>query len=287
MVLMTNQLAQLLPLVDSPAPPAAILPAFVSGVTGGPFEALYISGSTPRGQAAAANSGATLPGWQELSRHNDPADPSKTIRERDNYVKMHFLHDQLGGMASDSNLAPIKSIYNTQFYNDVENFAVTDKATLTLWYSFTIGFYGSAGPVAGIDYSGYPQSFTGKYGLMEFNGTQWAKKDNGAHKKKYDSPTIPVPDFTGGGREYEMNSSGATTIGTMTDGTLTIPESYAAIIALERTEAHDTGRHRKYSSYPDMIRRLTDRNSVRAASGFSTAMTVLDALRTSRKLKFN
>lgn len=287
MLLMTNELAQLLPLVDTATPPAAILPAFVNGVKGGPFEALYISASTPRGQAAAANSGATLPGWQELSRHNDPADPSKTIRERDNYVKMHFLHDQLGGMASDSNLAPIKSIYNTQFYNDVENFAVTDKATLTLWYSFSIDFYAAAGPVTGVDYSGYPQSFSGKYGLMEFNGTQWAKKDNGAHKKKYDSPTIPLPDFTGGGREYEMNSSGATTIATMTDGTLTMPESYASIIANERTEAHDTGRHRKYSSYPDMIRRLTDRNNTRAASGFGTAMTILDALKTNRKLKFN
>ena len=60
---------------------------------------------------------------------------------------MHLLHDDLGGKATDSNLAPAKSVYNTQFYNDCEQFAVQDRPTKTLWYSFTISFWGAAGPV--------------------------------------------------------------------------------------------------------------------------------------------
>jgi hypothetical protein len=150
-----------------------------------------------------------------------------------------------------------------------------------------MSFWGSSGPVAGIDYSPYPRSFSGKYGLMEYNGGQWAKGNSGAAKKTYNASSIPVPDFAGGDREYEMNSIGATTIATMTDGARTMPESYAAIIALERTEAHDTGRHRKYASYPDMKSRLKDREAVRSASGYPVGENILSALKAKGKLKFN
>lgn len=282
-----GKLETLLPLISGPTPPEAVLPAFVDGVSGGGFEAQFISSTTGGGQGAEANNGATMPGWGELSRHNDPADPTKTIRERDNYVKMHLLHDQLGGKATDSNLAPCKSVYNTQFYNDCEQYAVQDKPSKVMWYSFTISFWGAVGPVAGIDYSPYPRSFTGRYGHMEHSGGQWRKANGGAHKKQYNASSIPVPDFSGGAREYEMNSVGATTIATMTHGGATMDSSYAAIIAHERTEAHDTGRHRKYSSYPDMTRRLEARQEKRKAGGYDQGIQILAGLKKDRKLKFN
>ena len=76
MLAVAGKLEDLMPLISGPAPPDAVLPAFVGGVTGGAFEALYIS-ATKGGQGAEANNGATMPGWGELSRHNDPADPQR------------------------------------------------------------------------------------------------------------------------------------------------------------------------------------------------------------------
>ena len=90
---------------------------------------------------------------------------------------------------------------------------------------------------------------------MDFTGGQWKKANNGAHKKIYNAPSIPVPDLSGGGRSYEMNSVGETAIATMTWNGETMPPNYASIVALERTEAHDTGRHRTFSSYPISSRR--------------------------------
>jgi hypothetical protein len=123
----------------------------------------------------------------------------------------------------------MKSSYNTDFYNKVENFAVADKPTKVMWYNVQINYHPSAGTgsnvVPGIDYSEYPSRFIGKYGYMEHNATSnnWAKKDNGKHEKAYASPQIPIPDFSGGARDYEMNAIGETTIASMTDGTNTMP----------------------------------------------------------------
>ncbi len=280
----SDVLIELMPLVDGPAPPEAVLPAFSAGVIGGGFEALYISSTTTGGQPASVNSGATMPGWRDLTTHTDPADPAKSIRERDNYVKMHLLHDQLGGQAADSNLAPTKSVYNTQFYNNCEQYAVRDKPTKVMWFKVTIDFHSAAGPVSGINYSPYPSSFTGEYGYMNYTNGQWAK---GNREKRHSSSGIPVPDFAGGAREYEMNTSGATTIASMSHDGVNMPATYAALIALERTEAHDTGRHRKYRYFNDLRQRLIARHARRPASGHTIALQILAGLHAEGKLKFS
>lgn len=283
----------LMAVTSGPTPPEATLPAFTGGVVSNGFEALYVSTTTTGGQPASANNGSTLPGWHDLTIHSDPTDPTKSIRERDNYVKMHLLHDQLGGKATDSNLAPVMSTYNTAFYNQVENFAVADKPTKVMWYNVQINHHPSAGSgpnaVSGINYSAYPSRFIGKYGYMEFNAAtnNWMKSNNGAHHKAYASPALPIPDFSGGGREYEMNAIAETTISTMTDGSVMMPPSYAAIIAMERRDAHDTGRHRKYSSFPDLERRLTERQQIRPSSGFVVGFGILQFLKNEGKLKFH
>ena len=287
MLELAGHFGQLLPLVTAPAPPAAVLPAFNSGVIGGPFEALFISNATPRGQPASANNGATLKGWSDLQRFPDPDDPSRSIRERDNYVKMHYLHDQLGGLATDSNLGPVKSTYNTAFYNAVENFAVTDKNSKALWYSFVVEYFAASGPEPTVDYSGFPKTFTGKYGQMEYNGNAWAKKDNGIHLKTYSSPVMERPDLTGGEREYEMNSSGRTTLQNMRKGVLRMTPAFAIFMEAERNDAHDTGRHRKFRSYPDLRSRLLARNAIRASQSFDTGIEIVDHLGQNGKLKFS
>ncbi|MEJ7770204.1 MAG: DNA/RNA non-specific endonuclease, partial [Chitinophagaceae bacterium] len=290
---MTKDLEKLMVITAGPKPPDAILPAFVSGVKAGGFEALYISASTIGGEEARKNNGSTLPGWNALLAHKDPADPSKNIRERDNYEKMHLLHSELGGKASDSNLTPMKSSYNTNFNLKVEAQAVQDKPSKVLWYKVQIDFHPSTGTgstvVSGIDYSAYPSSFNGKYGYMEFDNAsnQWRKANAGNPLKEFGASQVPMPDFSGGAREYDMNTIGDITIASMTDGINPMPTSYANIIALERREAHDTGRHRKFDSFPDLTRRLDARQTIRPASGFATGRAILDYLKSQNKLKFN
>ena len=205
----TKALTHLMPLIESDEIPNAVLPAFVNGVKGKSFEALYISkdpNKTPEGEPAEKNNGGTLPGWKPLQGFIDQNAKNKktkevepaSIRKRDNFVKMHLLHDRLGGKAFDSNLSPAKSTVNNKFKDDMETAAVKHvyKENKVIWYKVTIKYHQKdAGENDRIDYSNYPSQVDAKYGFMEKKegGNTYEKKP--AQAKKFNSGKIKIPQF--------------------------------------------------------------------------------------------
>lgn len=216
-------LEPLMPFAEMTDIPDAILPPFTNGVKANSYEAQFISKKTPHGEEAGAHSGIML-GWKELSNFVDP-DAKKSIRERDNFVKMHLFHARWG-KATDSNLTPAKSGYNTAFWNQVETFAVDDidKHDKVLWYKVTIRYHGKSGPVNTIDYSRYPSYFQGQYGHMEQKGATWSK---GPVLKSYQDDIIQPQFGRSTSKVFNLNTDG--------------PDMLAAI-DIGREETHKFGK---------------------------------------------
>jgi hypothetical protein len=189
-----NYLGPLLPLIGQPEPPDAILPSFSNGVIGHSFEALFISQKTPHGEPSTANRGATMPykAWTQLINYTDP-DTGDSIRNRDQFVKMHLLHERWG-KATDSNLTPAKNTINSDFYYDMEKHAVedVDKNSKTIWYKVDIRFH-KTGPNLKMDYNGYPSSVDASYGYMEYKDNKWEKGKARPHSFK--NTNIEPPNF--------------------------------------------------------------------------------------------
>lgn len=217
----------LIPLIDTEGVPKSIMPAFQNGVLAKSFEAIYITKNqptqTPNGEDASVNNGQTLKGWSNLQmiiqggktvkdKDNKMVKVDATVREIGNYVKMHLLHDGLGGKATDSNLVPAKSGVNTNFYNQMENFAVTDiQAGKILWYSVKVKYHPTTpvGGIPNIDYSGYPKSIIAQYGYLKFDNKtkQWNKGP--ASPKAFSDTDIEIPNFGNAeDRKFNPNRDG-------------------------------------------------------------------------------
>jgi len=185
------KLPPLMTMVGGTEPPPLVKPEFVNGVKASSFEVFYLKkGRTSGGSAANTNSGATLPGWAKINQSGLSAGSA--------WVKMHLLHDDLGGPALDTNLTPATSQVNGAFYREVESKALTAiNGGQAIWYKTTISYHGGAD----IDYPNYVSM---EFGPYEFNDTteQWEKRDRGAVVEgdkvgefHEESPT--PPDFTG------------------------------------------------------------------------------------------
>ncbi len=223
----TTYISELLPLVENADVPKAIMPAFSNNVLAHSFQAMYITndqpGQTPKGQDAGVNKGRTLKGWRQLQSFivengkrvkNDKGEwinVDASVRELGNYVKMHLLHDGLGGKATDSNLVPAKSEINNQFYSRLEKFAVQDidgPDPKVLWFNVKVDFYPSSpdeDAIESIDYSGYPSEVNASYGHLTYDAAskKWIK---GPALKTFRKNKIDIPDFgTAKDRKFNLN----------------------------------------------------------------------------------
>ena len=292
----TEHISVLLPLVENAEVPKAITPAFQNGVLAHSFEAMYLTkdqpSQTPKGEDASVNKGQTLKGWKQLQSFivsggktvtNDKGEKIKvdaSVREIGNYVKMHLLHDGIGGKATDSNLAPAKSGVNTNFWNKMEKAAVKEMdGGAALWYSVKVKFHksGVTGGVEGVDYSGYPQSVNAKFGILEHKDGKWNKGP--ANAKKFNSGTIDIPNFGDAeSRTFNPNKDGWKSLMAMED-----PDNFkdyhismkmTRFINNERTARGDYG---GYKDFKDRMIARKDRSSS-PPSDFTKGMSLIDSL---------
>ncbi len=212
----------------TPPPPPAQLPSFQNGVLGNSFHAKYITKDktqTPLGQDASANNGESLVGWKKLQnfivsggktvedKNGNKVKVDASVREIGNYVKMHLLHDGLGGKATDSNLVPTKSAVNTEFYNKMEASAVSAIETekKVLWYDVKVSFHPTFpdGGVKDVEYNGYPKSVIAEYGYMTFDANTNTWTEGPANPAKFSNMDIEIPDFgKAEDRKFNPNTEG-------------------------------------------------------------------------------
>jgi hypothetical protein len=302
---------EVIPKSTPPTPPAE-LPSFQNGVLGRSFHAKYITNDetqTPRGEDASANNGESLVGWKKLQnfivsggktvedKNGNLVKVDASVREIGNYVKMHLLHDGLGGKATDSNLVPTKSAVNTEFYNKMEASAVSAINSSTpnsaekkvLWYDVQVSFYPRFpdGGVKDIEYNGYPKSVVAEYGFMTFDANTNTWIEGPASPDKFRNTDIGIPDFgKAEDRKFNPNTEGWNILMAMEDFDL-LPnyhpsETMARFINDERRR----GNFSSYSSGPDsFVERMNTRKAgvrpgpkVTPPSDFNQAMQLIASL---------
>ncbi|MHA7059787.1 eCIS core domain-containing protein [Aquimarina sp. M1] len=242
--------------------PPVELPTFDNGL-GRSFFAKYITNDpshTPPGEDASQNNGQTLKGWRNLQnfivsggktikdKNDNLVKVDASVREIGNYVKMHLLHDRLGGRATDSNLVPAKSSINTAFYNDMESFAVGEANSAppdnkVLWYRVNVSYHPES-PTDGIpniDYSGYPATVTAEYGHMEYDSASNSWSEGAASPHSFGNSDIKIPDFgKAEDREFYPNTEGWNILMAMEDFDVFpdfhISETMARFINNERSQ---------------------------------------------------
>ncbi|WP_299314588.1 DUF4157 domain-containing protein [uncultured Aquimarina sp.] len=286
--------------------PPVELPTFDNGL-GRSFFAKYITNDpshTPLGEDASANNGATLRGWRNLQnfivsggktikdKNDNLVKVDASVREIGNYVKMHLLHDGLGGKATDSNLVPAKSAVNTAFYNDMERFAVGDVGSpdnKVLWYSVDVRFHDEF-PTEGIeniDYSGYPKSVSANYGYMDYDNNANTWSPGPANPKSFGISPIAIPDFgEAKDRKFYPNTEGWNILMAMEDFDVFpdfhISQTMARFINDERRRDNFTSYN---GSEPDsFINRMNTRKAgrprarVNVPSDFNQSMQLIASL---------
>lgn len=286
------------------APPPAELPSFQNGVLGRSFHAKYITNDpaqTPPGEDANANNGATLKGWSNLQsfivsggktvqdKDGKTIKVDASVREIGNYVKMHLLHHNLGGKATDSNLVPAKSAVNNNFKDQMEKFAVEDANSAdkkVLWYDVAVSFHDPSPPngIPNIDYSGYPKTVNAKYGYMTFDSSTNAWSEGSQNPHSFANNNIGIPDFgTAQDRTFDLNSDGYRTFPAMED--VDNFPGYHISVTMARfinSERNYSGNFTDYNNFTTrMERRKTGTGIGRppnVPSDFTTAMQLIASL---------
>ncbi|WP_281233224.1 eCIS core domain-containing protein [Flavobacterium gelatinilyticum] len=290
----------------TPKPPPAELPAFQNGVLGTSFHAKYITNDpkqTPPGEDASLNNGESLAGWKKLQnfivsggktiedKNGKLIKVDASVREIGNYVKMHLLHDGLGGKATDSNLVPTKSSVNTEFYNKMESAAVADVRSAgkkVLWYDVKVTFHDQF-PTEGvkdIEYHGYPRTVVAEYGYMNHDPNTNTWNPSPAASKKFSKGNIEIPDFgKAEDRKFNPNTEGWNILMAMENFDLFpdyhLTETMARFINDERRRGNFTS----YSGGPDsFVERMNTRKAgrpravVNVPSDFNKAMQLIASL---------
>jgi hypothetical protein len=224
--------------------PTAVLPPFADGVKAGSIRAKFVSldrSKTPAGQAASAHRGA-LRGWDRLVQTG--------LREKENWVKMHLLHHNLGGKATDSNLTPAKSSINQRFYRELEKPALETLkgGKRAIWYAVDISYH-SPEP-------DFINSVKAKYGLHQPD-KNWAA---GPVEKEWGTQVEP-PRF----EEIEkaeaqevvsLNESGGTILGRFKFDDKKLEQRFINMLIEERNKSLQTGGFLRYAGLDNLLTRL-------------------------------
>jgi hypothetical protein len=241
---LARQISPLFSLAAGGALPTAVLPPFADGVKAGSIRAKFISldrSKTPAGQAASAHRGA-LRGWDRLVQTG--------LREKENWVKMHLLHHNLGGKATDSNLTPAKSSINQRFYRELERPALETLkgGKKAIWYAVDISYHSSE--------PDFINSVRAKYGLHQ-PAKNWAA---GPVEKEWGTQVEP-PRF----EELEkaqaqevvsLNESGSTILGRFKFDDKKLDQRFINMLIEERNKSLQTGGFLKYSGLDNLLNRL-------------------------------
>jgi hypothetical protein len=305
-----RKLSELMPVIETAIIPKAIMPAFNMGVKAQSFKAMYITkeqpNQTPKGEDADKNKGNSLPGWgllqasmtDSVRKKSDGTIVKLSVRDRDNYVKMHLLHHKIGGKAADSNLTPAKSGINTRFYNQLEKHAVDDafgenSKKQVLWFNVNISYHGKtvANGVEGVDYSAYPNKFSASYGHMEHKNKKWEKKG----EAKPFGEGIEAPEFRGSSeRIYYINKMGPSIIGSMSDAEgKGVSNKMAAFIYATRRPYNVENKDvtdEKFIDWTDFENRLATRKKrgkSELPSSYDKDLNLLKTLNKNKRLKFD
>ena len=306
----TGHLTHLMPLLDGQDVPETILPAFVNGVKGRSFEAVYISKNTKEESESIPES-ASPPGWEwlkssTLTKIENGKVVKISVREKGNYVRMHLLYHRLGGKAVDSNLTPVETqVNNPGFFKAMEEPAKKEvDAGKVIWYKVNIEYHNDE-DIPGIPssvatkpkYSAFPKKVTGKYGYMEEANGSWKKGP--ARPNKFNSGPLKKPDFTGTvATIYNVNQ---VSLKNASEGGDRISVAFAKYIEDERRRPlGGSGQKRPYSGLPDLIDRLKKRYKARMEAhitttqikpnkpieGFNEGIRALQKLFSNNRLKF-
>lgn len=243
-------LSQLMGLTKSEEPPPPILPPFSNNVRASSVEASYLTASAnfPQGEKETGNV-VGLGGWKELQ------DSENNVRERDNFVKMHLLHHQLGGKAMHSNLTPAKSNINSDYYHELEKPALNDSGLISgrkkpsnkvIWYNVKVRYHG------GKEFDKqFIKSIQAKYGHHEADNN-WAK---GPEIKSW-SAYPGVPDLES--KIFAINEDGSTVLAKMKyKGKFS--DEFIQLVVLEKKISFKKGTKEKYETSSDLKKRLLHR----------------------------
>ncbi|MEH2174852.1 eCIS core domain-containing protein [Nostoc sp.] len=160
--------------------PPSIMPSFSDNVKAESIKAEFIrKDSFPPGQDSNKH-GGNLAGWDALQ--------AKGMTKNAAWVKMHLLTEQLGGMATDSNLTPGRTQTNSKFYRTTEKPAIdaVNKGQM-IWYKVDITYYSSPNE----HYISNVKATWGEYQISKAN--KWEEKP--ASPQKFEESPQP-PDFT-------------------------------------------------------------------------------------------
>ncbi|MCC6412882.1 MAG: hypothetical protein IT270_14555 [Saprospiraceae bacterium] len=230
--------------------PPPILPPFSNNVRAGNIKAQYLSSTNnvPKGEASKDHDG-NLGAWFELINEN--------TRKRDNFVRMHILHHNMGGKATDSNLTPAKSVVNTDFYNRLEKPALTDSGLLTgkkkgakpIWYKVDVTYH------EGDDFSkNFINSIKASYGFHE-ESENW--KEMSAEKSW--SATPGVPDHGEKNKYYVINEDGSKVLNDMKYKDKTFSDKFVQFLLNERNKSLETGSRLNFGNDSELSDRLNNR----------------------------
>lgn len=263
---LARQMAPLFGLDTAELPPAVLFP-MVNNVKAKSVEAKFISmdrSKTPAGQTADAHRG-NLRGWQKLI--------DEGIREKENWVKMHLLHHNLGGKATDSNLTPAKSSINQRFYRGLEKPALDDISggKTAIWYRIDISYHSQE--------PDYINQISAQYGFYDPK-KNWKKEP----AKKTWSATVEPPKFGGTSEVVSLNESGKKLLSLFNFNQKKLDNQFINILILERNKSLESGGFIPYTGLDNLLNRL-ERRFPEEKSLISRNISLLTRARVEGKFK--
>ncbi len=231
---------KMIPLFEFMAPgdlPPTVLPPMSNNIRATSIIARFISKKmVPDGETADKHKGNLL-GWDDIQNSG--------LRVKENWVKMHLLHHNLGGKATDTNLTPGKSSLNQRFYRAVEKPALDliSNNTSVLWYKVNISYHSS---------TNYIDSINASYG-------EHKKDDNwsiGTAIKQW-TTSVEMPNLSQGLETVSVNEAGQTVLGRWEIENKKLSKEF--IIALIDERNNSQGVHKNFVRYrdlSDLLRRL-------------------------------
>jgi len=168
--------------------PPVRLPLFANNVLAGNFRAEYIKEGRFK-RFAASNSGShrgNLEGWQEIQNAG--------LSANGDWVKMHLYTHRLGGLATDSNLAPASRMLNDKMeqFEDTADLAVKGKETI--WYEISNISYQTVVTPGGP--KRYLSSIAANWGKYTFKNGQFMPVPDSRNNRPVQE-SVAAPLFTG------------------------------------------------------------------------------------------
>ncbi len=219
--------------------PPTVLPPFVDGVKAQSIKVKFLSEDTPKGDPSTK--GDKHPeGWTEIK--------DSGIRKKENWVRMHLLHEKLGGKAADSNFVPAKSIVNQRFYQKLERTALTEiKNKKILWYKVDLAYHGTQ--------PDFIKSISTQYGYHDPE-KNWTE----AKPEKVWNASVVAPSFDTNLNKLSINEEGITIMSKFRYEGRKLNIKFIRLLKEERNKSKETGKYKEYRDVTNVSDRLYHRH---------------------------